>query len=101
MTAVRALTAALAAGISLRTDGLDLQLLAGASPPSSVLKGLAEHKSEILPLLSSGFWPDPDCLVLFEERAAIAEYDGGRSRAEAEAMAWDECVSELIRRNGL
>lgn len=32
-------------------------------------------------------WPEYDD---FEERAAIREYDGGQSRAEAEAAAYEE-----------
>ena len=37
--------------------------------------------------------PDPDVEAIRErwnERAAIAEYDGGLSRTEAELLAWDE-----------
>jgi hypothetical protein len=30
----------------------------------------------------------PDETALFEERAAIREYDGGLSRAAAERLAW-------------
>ena len=29
---------------------------------------------------------------LYEERAAIREYDGGQDRAEAEATAWQEAM---------
>lgn len=32
----------------------------------------------------------PDERVQFDERAAIVEYDGGLSRAEAERLAWAE-----------
>ena len=36
----------------------------------------------------------PEALTrdLFEERAAIREYDGGQDRAEAEAAAWQEAM---------
>lgn len=34
---------------------------------------------------------DPGFLDLFEERAAIREFDGGYSREEAEALAREEC----------
>jgi hypothetical protein len=39
------------------------------------------HKQELLDLLET-----------FEERAAILEYDGGLSREEAEALAWQELM---------
>jgi hypothetical protein len=38
--------------------------------------------------------PTVDTLLLaevFEERAAIREYDGGYSREEAEKLAFDDC----------
>lgn len=41
---------------------------------------LREHKAALL-----------DLLAAFEERAALAEYDGGVPRAEAERLAW-ACV---------
>ena len=37
--------------------------------------------------LTREVWPEYDD---FEERAAIREYDGGQSRADAEAAAYDE-----------
>ncbi|MEQ9454674.1 MAG: hypothetical protein RLN76_08820 [Phycisphaeraceae bacterium] len=33
----------------------------------------------------------------FEERAAIACFDGGLSRGEAEKLAFDELVAELLK----
>ena len=36
--------------------------------------------------------PEEPALDLFEERAAIREYDGGQDRAEAEAAAWQEAT---------
>jgi hypothetical protein len=40
-----------------------------------------------------GWWRD-----FFEERAAHREFDGQRSRAEAERLAWDDCILEWHRR---
>jgi hypothetical protein len=37
---------------------------------------------------------------LYEERAAIREFDGGEDRAEAEAMAWREVASMWYRLHG-
>ena len=35
-----------------------------------------------------GIWDAADLREMYEERAAIMEYDAGMSRAEAEAAAW-------------
>lgn len=48
--------------------------------PGSLLDVIRQHKGEVLALV----WA-------FEERAAIAEFDAGMSRADAEAFAW-QCV---------
>lgn len=42
---------------------------------------------------TTGGFRTEDDRVRFEERAAIAEYDGGLSRAEAEQLAWQELKS--------
>lgn len=39
-------------------------------------------------------WDAEDWLAFYEERAAIAEFDGGLSRADAEALAYKACVQE-------
>ena len=36
--------------------------------------------------------PDELARDLYEERAAIREYDGGQDRAKAEAAAWQEAM---------
>ena len=41
-------------------------------------------------------WTHDDWLALFDERAGIAEFDGGASRDEAEAMALDACVTQWL-----
>ena len=40
-----------------------------------------------------------DWQVYFDERAGIAEFDGGLPRAEAEARAFECCVVERLNRN--
>ena len=63
---------------------------------------LQRHKSEIVNLLrvrpsdplAKSQWSTEDWLALYDERAAIAEFDGGSSRREAENIAFDECVME-------
>lgn len=38
-----------------------------------------------------------DWLMMFEERAAILEYEGGENRPTAEEKAFDECVLKLLK----
>ena len=86
MSAAEALKAARAAGIKLAIDGDDLLLEASASPPSAIREILTGHKTEIVAMLRPGRdgWSAEDWRSFFEERAAIAEFDGGLSRTEAE-----------------
>lgn len=48
---------------------------------------------------NNGSWDAADWQAYYDERAAIAEYDGGLSRAEAEALAFESCVAEWLIRN--
>lgn len=41
---------------------------------------------------------DEDALYYFNERAAICEFDGGMSRWDAEALAWEETRRYLEER---
>jgi hypothetical protein len=101
MSAAHALKTARATGIRVRVDGDDLELEAPAPPPPAVLDLLAVHKADILRLLraGNGGWSAEDWQVFFDERAAIAEFDGGLSRPEAEARAFACCVTEWLNRN--
>jgi hypothetical protein len=101
MSAALALKTAHAVGIRVRIDGGDLELEAPAPPPSAVLDLLSRHKADILSLLrpTNDGWSPEDWQVFFDERAAIAEFDGGLRRAEAEARAFACCVAEWINRN--
>jgi len=95
MSAAEALMAARDAGISVGIDGDDLVLEASAPPPPALLDLLSRHKAGILILLraASDSWSAADWQVLFDERAAIAEFDGGLRRCEAEALAFQECAA--------
>jgi hypothetical protein len=101
MNAAEALQAARAAGIQVKIDGADLLLKASAPPPASVLDGLAQHKAGVLALLQPGRggWAVEDWQMFFDERAAIAEFNGGLPRHEAEAQAFACCVVEWLNRN--
>jgi hypothetical protein len=101
MSAVLALKSARAVGIRVRIDGGDLELEAPAQPPQEVLDFLLLHKADILRLLrpANDGWSPQDWRVFFDERAAMAEFDGELPRAEAEARAFNCCVAEWINRN--
>ena len=101
LSAAEALKAARAAGIELGIDGDDLVLEASAPPLAAVLDLLSRHKAGILALLRPGpdGWSAEDWQEFFVERAAIAEFDGGLPRADAEARAFSWCAIEWLNRN--
>jgi hypothetical protein len=100
MSAVEALKAARAAGTEVALDGGDLAVSAASAPPAAVLDALSRHKAEIVALLQPGdSWSGEDWQVYFDERAGIAQFDGGLQRAEAEVRAFKCCVVEWLNRN--
>ena len=101
MSAAEALKRARAAGIRLGIDGDALALEASAPPPAEVLDLLARHKADIVTLLRPGIdgWSGEDWREFFDERAGIAEFDGGLPRDQAEARAFSCCVGEWLQRN--
>ena len=101
MTAMEALQAARAVGVDVVLHGNDLALEASSPPPDAVLEALSRNKAEIVALLRAGDdgWNAEDWQVYFDERAGIAEFDGGLSRSQAEARAFACCVTELMNRN--
>jgi hypothetical protein len=103
MSAVEALKAARVAGIELGTDGDDLVLEASAPPPAVLLNQLSRHKLGIVALLRPGCdgWSAEDWQVFFDERAGIAQFDGGLPRIEAEARAFACCLAQWLNRSFL
>jgi len=101
MSAAEALQAARAAGIQLRIDGNDLVLKASVPPPAPVLNLLSRHKADVVRMLSpdENSWSALDWQVFFDERAGIAEFDGGLPRPQAEAQAFAWCVIEWLNRH--
>jgi hypothetical protein len=101
LNAFEALRAARAAGIDFALDGDDLVLSAASAPPAALLDGLSRHKAEIVALLrpAPDGWSAEDWQVFFDERAGIAEFEGGLPRASAEARAFECCVVERLNRN--
>jgi hypothetical protein len=76
-------------------------VLESAAPPSpAVIDLLSRHKDEIMALLRVQHgWSPADWQAFFDERAAIAEFDGGLSRSHAQAQAFACCVIEWLNRN--
>ena len=101
MNAAQALWRARTAGVAFRIDGDAVLLEANAEPPQAMLDALSQHKMGILALLrpADDGWSAEDWQAFFDERAGIAEFDGGMSRADAEAHAFNCCVDEWLKRN--
>ncbi len=103
MTVVEALRAARAAGVGIDLHGDDLVLEASSPPSNVILDALSRNKAGIVALLRPGDdgWNAGDWRVFFDERAGIAEFDGGLPRPEAEVRAFACCVAEWMNRHPL
>ena len=101
MSAVQALKAARDAGVRMGVDGDVLTLDAAAAPDAAALDLLSRHKADVLALLRIGSdgWSGEDWRAFFDERAGIAEFDGGLPRDQGESRALACCVSEWLNRN--
>ena len=101
MSAAQALGAARAFGIHLELDGGDLLLEASEPPPRAILDALSLHKADVVRILRAAKegWSTDDWQLYFEERAAVAEFDGRLPRADAEAQALECCIVEWLNRN--
>ena len=101
MSAVEALRLAEESGVHLGVAGADLILDADREPAPEVLKALRRHKAGIVALLTAveGDWTAEDWRTFFDERAGIAEHDGGLSRAAAARQAFECGVMEWLWRN--
>ena len=101
MSALEALSAARAAGVELRVGGEALVLEAASPPPADVIDMLSRHKPALVALLrpERDGWRAQDWKALFDERSAIAGFDGKPPRRDAEARAFSACVVEWINRN--
>jgi len=100
MSAIQALRLAQEKGVRIGVAGTDLILEADQEPAPKVLEGLRRHKAGIVALLraTDGDWTAKDWQTFFDERAGIAEFDQGHTRAEAEAVAFECCVVEWLNR---
>lgn len=71
-------------GVTIRLEGDRLKVAGDEAAVTKLLPILKAHKQDLLALLTE---LERD---FFEERAAIAEFDGGLSRSKAEAFAMAE-----------
>ena len=101
MNALRIIEAGRAAGVSVSIDGETLLLKSESPAPREVIDAFSRHKSEVIDFLRSdrGGWTVENWQAPFEGRAAIAEFEGGLPRREAEAGAFMACVVEWRNRN--
>ena len=101
MRAIEALRMARENGVRLGVAGADLILDADREPAPRVLDAIRRHKAGIVALLSApgSDWSAEEWRVFYHERAGIAEFDGGQTRADAEALAFDGCIVEWLNRN--
>jgi hypothetical protein len=101
MSAGETIRMAEASGIRLGVEGADLILDADLEPPVDVVNAIRHHKAEIIELLAppGDRWLAEDWQAFFDERAGIAEFGGGQTRAEAEAIAFECCITEWMNRN--
>ena len=97
-TALDALRAARAAGIGLEISAGGLEIQAAWGAPPAVIEEVRRREADIVVLLTPGpgGMTGEDWIVLFEERAAIIEFEGGLSRREAERRAF-ECTLTVWR----
>ncbi len=101
MSAAESIRTAEASGIRLGVEGVDLILDADLEPPVDVVNAIRRHKAEIIELLAppGDRWTAEDWRALFDERAGIAEFDGGQTRADAEVLAFERCIVEWLNRH--
>jgi len=88
-------------GIAIEACGDRLKLKAPAKPPDDLLEQIRAHKPDIVSLLqpASDEWTSEDWQAYFNERAAHIEYEGGESRPQAEARAYECCITEWLNRH--
>ena len=85
MEGLTLLAAAHATGLQVRVEGEHL-IVRGPKRLALLAQQLLRHKDEVLAIVET-----------FEERAAMAEYDGGLSREAAERVAWQCVLGETPR----
>jgi len=94
MSAVSLVHRAIAAGVFLKVVDERLVLSATSQPDDHLLRHIRSEKPAIVAYLRGlALWDQDDWAALHDERAGMMEFDGGLSRAEAEARAKEEVKS--------
>jgi len=110
MSAYHALDAARAAGFEVQLDGRNLAVSGIGELPTDIGDNLRRHKHSIRAALQQPLvpraplqpilpWDATDWRAFYDERAAIAEFDQGLSRVEAEVLAYEHCFGEWLGQN--
>jgi hypothetical protein len=101
MNAAETIVAARMHGVRLTLRGNSIRVRSRARPPEHIRTAVKANKLEIVSLLQNvdHDWTTKDWQAFFDERAGITEFDGGLSRGEAEARAFECCVTEWLNRN--
>ena len=100
MTAAAVVQEAVASGVAIRVEGAALVLSADVQPDEHLLQKIRSGKSAIVAYLRGlACWDEEDWTAFYDERAGILEFDGGLTRAEAEAGAREETdqLRSLVR----
>ena len=80
---------------SISTDGSGVD----PEPASDLLDSPIRNEVAASPVADYLPWTTEDWQAFFGERAGIVEFDGGQSREQAEAAAFECCVAEWMSRN--
>jgi hypothetical protein len=89
-----------ALGGELSARGNSLRIVSDAPLPGELLSRLRAAKPEVLAEVRRAIrWDAQDWQAFFDERAGILEHDQGKSRKEAERIAFECCVIEWQNRN--
>jgi hypothetical protein len=100
MNPAQALLEAQLTGISVELDGLDLLLSARSRPAARLIAALSMHKAEIASMLRDHRLTAKELFDLFDERAAMIEYEGQQPREVAEMQAIGCCVLSHMMSQG-
>jgi hypothetical protein len=77
-----------------------LKLSSSTEPPDEIMAAVTAHKVALKFMLKNPAWKEaPHWRERFNERAGIAEFDGGHSRANAEQLALEDCITEWLARH--
>jgi len=88
-------------GLEIEVRGDRLKVRSTQKPPDDLLTALKAHKLELIALLkpANDDWSAEDWHAFFDERAAIGGHDGGLDPPNAEAQAFESCISEWINQH--